>query len=146
MNARIWKFVVSLLVLALLIGGGAMLYRAGYAQGAMADVAFDTLPQANGETAQYMPYYGMHRGYHGHMGFFFFGRFFFGMLFFFLFFGAIFRFFGMRRYWEMHGMKGGGRHWRGRGSHQHGGPCNENEEMSEESKDDTDNVEEETEA
>ena len=147
MNSKIWKILAGLFVLALLIGGGAMLYRAGYAQGAMSDMSFETMPFAEGGFEGMAPYHGMPygmRSYHGHMGFFSLGRFLFGMLFFFLFFGAIFRFFGMRRYMSHAGYKGkGGPPWmHGRYRH-HGHPCGpeetdgpeENAEASEESED-----------
>ena len=117
MKVRLWKVIAGLLLVALLVGGGAMLYKAGYAQGVMSDVAIEALPHAEGGTTYMHPYYGM-RGYHGHMGFFFFGRMFFGMVFFFLLFGLLFRGFGMRRHWMMHhrGYPGkGGPHWKHHG-------------------------------
>ena len=102
MKVRLWKVVLGILLLALLVGGGFALYRAGYAHGVMADVTFPDGSFEGIAPFHRMPY-GM-RGYSGHMGFFPLGRLFFGGLIFFLLVGAIFRFFGMRHYWAMHRM------------------------------------------
>lgn len=108
MKVRLWKVVLGIVLVALLVGGGAMLYRAGYAHGVMSDVSFEEMPFAHGDTDGMMPGYGMPyggmRGYHGQMGFFPLGRLLFGGLIFLLILGCIFRFFGMRRYWAMNRM------------------------------------------
>ena len=108
MKVSLWKVVLGIVVITLLVGGGAMLYRAGYAHGVMSDVSFEEMPLAHGDVDGMMPGHGMPyggmRGYHGHGGFFLLGHFLFGGLIFFLIFGAIFRFFGMRHYWTMHRM------------------------------------------
>ena len=114
MKVSIWKVVAGLVLVALLVGAGGMLYRAGYARGVMSEMSFEDMPFADSGYAEMMPYggmpgaYGM-RGYHGYSHFSF-GRMLFGGFVFFLFVGAMFRFFGMRRYgygmppWAMHRM------------------------------------------
>mgnify|MGYP007066202822 CR=1 FL=1 len=107
MKVRLWKVILGIFVLVLLVGGGMMLYREGYTHGVMSDMSFEAMPFAESGLEQMSPYYGMPYGmygYRGHMGFFSPARFLFGGLIFFLFFGAIFRFFGMRRYMMIHRM------------------------------------------
>ena len=125
MKVSIWKVVLGLLIIALLVGGGAAIYRAGYARGVMSDMSFEEMPFAGGGVEGMMPYSGMYgmRGYHSY-GHFSLGRMFFGGLFFFLVVGAFFRFFGMCRYgmppWAMHRMhrEGKGGPWM-----HHNHPC-----------------------
>ncbi len=115
MKVSIWKVVLGLVIIALLIGGGSMLYRVGYMRGVTSDMSFEDMPFAGGDYAEMMPYggmpgaYGM-RGYHGYSHFSL-GRMLFGGFIFLLIIGGIFRFAGMRRRygygmppWEMHRM------------------------------------------
>ncbi len=153
MKVSIWKVVLGLVIIALLVGGGAAIYRAGYARGVMSDMTFEDMPFVHGDVDGIMPYGGMYgmRGYHGYSHFSF-GRMFFGGLIFFLFVGAIFRFSGMRRYgygmppWAMHkmhrayGRKGKGGPWM---HHDH--PCWD-EKNPEGEDEDEDEAEEESEA
>ena len=110
MKVSIWKVVLGLVIVALLVGGGAALYRTGYAHGVMSDMTFEDMPFARGDVEGMMPYGGMYSGYYGrgHMGFFSLGRMLFGGFVFFIIVGGMFRFFGMRRYgmppWAMHRM------------------------------------------
>jgi len=101
MKVSIWKVVLFLGLIALLIGGGAMLYRAGFTQGVMSDV---TIPEGGFE--QMMPYRGFGHGY-GLMGFFSLGRMLFAGFIFFMITGLFFRLFMGRRFgppWGMHKM------------------------------------------
>ncbi|MBT3315869.1 MAG: hypothetical protein HN390_14775 [Anaerolineae bacterium] len=114
MKVSIWKVVLGLVLIAMLIGGGSMLYRAGYARGVMSDMSFEDMPFADGGYAEMMPYggmpgaYGM-RGYHSYTPFSL-GRMLFGGFIFILIVGGLFRLFGMRRYgygvppWAMYRM------------------------------------------
>ena len=118
MKVSIWKVVLGLAIIALLVGGGSMLYRVGYARGVTSDMSFEDMPFAygnfeDGDFEGMMPYgrmpgaYGM-RGYYGYNHFSL-GRMLFGGFVFFLIVGVIFRLFGMRRYgcmppWSMHRM------------------------------------------
>ncbi|NQU30086.1 MAG: hypothetical protein HQ525_05410 [Anaerolineae bacterium] len=92
MKVSIWKVVLFLGLIALLVGGGAMLYRAGFSQGVMSDMTF---PEGGFE--QMMPYRGYGYGY-GHMGFFSLGRMLFTGFFFLMIFGLFFRLFMGRRF------------------------------------------------
>ena len=136
MKVSIWKVVVGLVIIALLIGGGAAIYRAGYARGVMSDVSFENMPFAHGDVEGMMPYGGMYgmRSYHGY-GHFSFGRMLFGGFVFFLIIGGMFRFFGMHRYgygmppWAMHrtyGREGKGGPWMHHGHH-HECKCSEDD-------------------
>ena len=80
MKVSIWKVVLGLVIVALLVGGGAALYRTGYAHGVMSDMTFEDMPFARGDVEGMMPYGGMYPSYYGrgHMGFFSFGRMLFG--------------------------------------------------------------------
>lgn len=103
MNVRLKKVLGVVLVIALLVGGFAMSFRAGYSHGVMADISLEELPFAEGEGM--MPYAGMHgmRSYHGYPGSFL-GGLLRGLFFLFIL-GMIFRFFfGMRHYGDMHRM------------------------------------------
>jgi hypothetical protein len=114
MKVSLWKVVLGLVVIALLIGGGSMLYRAGYARGTMSGLSFDDMPFAGGGRGyEEMTPYG---GYYGMMGRaaysrFSFGGMLFGGLIFLLIAGGILRlvFGGMRRGymppWAMHRMR-----------------------------------------
>lgn len=102
-----FRLVAGLLLLAVLIGGGYMLFQAGFSQGAIAagdgEFAFHDLP------------YGPRGYYPMHGRIFFPGGFFLGLLFLFLVFGLFRRMvFGPR--WGMHRMHGmygkGGRMWK----------------------------------
>ena len=112
MKVSIWKVVLGLVLIAMLVGGGSMLYRAGYARGVMSDVSFEDMPFARGDYDSMMPYGGMPymRTHGGYTGFPSIGGMLFGGLIFLLIVGGIFRLFGMRRYgygmppWEMHRM------------------------------------------
>ncbi|MBT3189597.1 MAG: hypothetical protein HN736_02825 [Anaerolineae bacterium] len=148
-KVSIWKVVMGLVVIALLVGAGGMIFRAGYARGVMSDVSFEEMPFADGNYEGMMPYgghYGM-RGYYGYSHFSF-GRMLFGGFVFFLFVGAMFRFFGMRRYgygmppWAMHKMhRAYGREGKGGPWMHHDHPC-----WDEKKSDDEDEAEEESEA
>ncbi len=130
MKVSIWKVVLGLVIIALLVGGSAMIYRAGYARGVMSDMSFEEMPSfADGGYAEMMPFgghYGMRYG-HGYRGYghFSFGRMLFSGFLFFLIIGGFFRLFMGRRYgmspWGMRGM----RHYKGKGGpwmhHDH--PC-----------------------
>lgn len=95
MKVSIWKVVLLLGLIALLVGGGAMLYRAGFTQGVMSDVTFP-----EGSFEQMLPHRGFGHGYgygYGHMGFFSLGSMLFTGFFFLMIFGLFFRlFFGHR--------------------------------------------------
>ena len=141
MKVSIWKVVLGLLIIALLVGGGAAIYRAGYARGVMSDMSFEEMPFAHSGAEGMMPYGGMRPGYYGrgHMGFFPFGRMLFGGFVFFLIVGSIFRFFGMRRYgygmppWAMHRMhrEGKGGPWM-HDDHPHGCKCSDDDSQEKE--------------
>jgi hypothetical protein len=120
MKVSIWKVVFGLVLVALLVGAGGAIYRAGYARGVMSDMSFEDMPFADGNFKDgdfegMMPYGGMRgmRGYYSY-GHFSFGRMLFGGLIFFLIVGGLFRLFGgcgmRRRYgygmppWAMHKM------------------------------------------
>ena len=151
MKVSIWKVVIGLVLIALLIGAGGMMFRAGYARGTMSDMSFEDMPFAGGDYAEMMPYggmpgaYGM-RSYHGYSHFSF-GRRLFGGFVFFLFIGAMFRFFGMRRYgygmppWAMHKMHRMHREGKGGPWMHHDHPC-----WDEKKSDGEDEAEEESEA
>ena len=127
MKVSIWKVVAGLVLIALLVGAGGMIYRAGYARGMMSEMSFEGMPFAEGgfENMPFarggydgmMPYGGMPymRGYSGYTGFHSIGGMLFGGFVFLLIVGGIFRFFGMRRYgygmppWAMHRMHSEGR-------------------------------------
>lgn len=96
MKVSIWKVVLFLGLIALLVGGGAMLYRAGFSQGVMSDMTF---PEGGFE--QMMPYRGFGHGYgygYGHMGFISLGRMLFTGFFFLMIFGLFFRLIMGRRF------------------------------------------------
>ena len=144
MKVSIWKVVLGLVIIALLVGGGAAIFRAGYARGVMSDMSFEEMPFAGGDINGMMPYSGMYgmRGYHGYSHFSL-GRMLFGGFVFFLFVGAMFRFFGMRRHgygmppWAMHRMhhEGKGGPWMKNPDHPYWGKMNpEDEEADEEEK------------
>ena len=122
MKVSIWKVVAGLVLIALLVGAGGMIYRAGYARGMMSEMSFEDMPFAEGgfENMPFarggydgmMPYGGMPymRGSSGYTGFHSIGGMLFGGFVFLLIIGGFFRFFGMRRYgygmppWAMHKM------------------------------------------
>ena len=116
MKVSVWKVVLGLVLVALLVGGGSMLYRAGYVRGAMSDVSFESMPFADGdygydEMMPYGGYHGMGRGMYGYSHFSL-GGLLFGGFIFFLIVGGILRliFGGMWRRgcmppWEMHRMR-----------------------------------------
>jgi len=96
MKVSIWKVVLFLGLIALLVGGGAILYRAGFTQGVMSDVAL-----SEGGFEQMMPHGRLVHGYgygYGHMGFFSLGRMLFTGFFFLMIFGLFFRLFFGRRF------------------------------------------------
>ncbi len=97
MKVSIWKVVLFFGLTVLLLGGGAMLYQAGYTQAVITDV---TVPEGGFENV--MPYgrYGHRYGYgFGSMGFFPLGRMLFTGFFFLMIIGCFFRlFFGRRRF------------------------------------------------
>lgn len=112
----ILRLAGALLLVGLMIGGGAMAYRAGVAQGiAQAPAVAEALSNAaqNGQALPAPGYgYGYGYPYYGfrpHFGFFPFGGLLGGILFFFLFFGLLrlifFRPWGWHRY--------GHGHWKG---------------------------------
>ena len=123
MKVSIWKVVLGLVLVALLVGAGGMIYRAGYARGVMSELSFEDMPFAEGgfENMPFarggydgmmpygggMPYVRTHVGY---TGFHSVGGMLFGGFICLLIVGGIFRFFGMRRYgygippWAMHKM------------------------------------------
>ena len=114
------RLIGALLLIGLMIGGGAMAYRAGVAQGiAQAPDVAEAL--SNGAEGGSVHTYGYHYPYYRmrpHFGFFPFGGIFGTILFIFLFFGLmrmIFRPWGWH-YGHMHGRgpwKKHGRHWGG---------------------------------
>lgn len=122
------SFVIRLigivLLVGLLIGGGAMVYRAGIAQGiAQAPEVAEALSSAaesgSGLPVPVYPYgYPAYR-FHPHFGFFPFGGIFGFILFFFIFFGLMRMIFFRRWAWHHYGHHGrgpwkkGGRHWGG---------------------------------
>ena len=119
MKVSIWKVVMGLVIIALLVGAGGAIFRAGYARGMMSDVSFaDGHHLEDGGYESMMPYGGYHgmSGRYGMYGYshFSFGRMLFGGLVFFLIVGGLFRLIGgcgmRRRYgygmppWAMHKM------------------------------------------
>ena len=104
MKVSIWKVVLGLVLIALLIGAGGAIYRAGYARGTMSEMSFEDMPFAHDGFEEMMPYggtYGMPgmsgmRSYGGYSHFSF-GRMLFGGFIFLLVVGGIFRFGMMRR-------------------------------------------------
>ena len=114
----VFRLIGALLLIGLMIAGGAMAYRAGVAQGiAQAPVVAEALSSA-AESGQVMPMPGYGYGYPGygmrpHFGFFPFGGIFGFFLFIFLFFGLmrlIFRPWGWHHgHMHRHG------HWKGYG-------------------------------
>ena len=113
------RLIGALLLIGLMIGGGALAYRAGVAQGvARAPAVAEALSNA-AENGQGLPYPAYGYGYpgyrmHPHFGFFPFGGIF-GLIFFmFLFFGLMRMIFFRRWAWgygHMHGRS----HWKGYG-------------------------------
>ena len=155
MKVSIWKVVAGLVLIAMLVGGGSMLYRAGYARGVMSEMSFEDMPFAEGgfENMPFarggydgmMPYGGMPymRGSRGYTGFHSIGGMLFGGFIFLLIVGGIFRFFGMRRYgygmppWAMHRMhsEGKGGPWMHH-DHPYWGKYPESEDEAKEEKED----------
>ncbi len=94
----VWRVLAAVLLVVIIIGGGFMLYRAGFTHGAVSG--------GNGD----MDFYRFDRSPHGmfyYPRFFFPGGFLFGLLFLFLIFGLARRaFFGPR--WGMHRMNKAG--------------------------------------
>lgn len=117
------RVIGFLLLIALIIGGGAMVYRAGMAQGISQAPAVATAIVQSAESGQTVPVppmmYGRPYGYgypmYGHHGFFFpFGAICGSIFFLFLIFGLMKMVFfgGMRhRGWEGHKHGPWGRHW-----------------------------------
>ncbi len=115
MKVSVWKVVAVLVLIALLVGAGGAIFRAGYARGVMSELSFEDMPFADSGYAEMMPYGGMHgmRTYRGYSHFSFGGMLFGGFIFL-LIVGGIFRLIGgcgmRRRYgygmppWDMHRM------------------------------------------
>ncbi len=118
MKVNIWKVVLGLVLIAILVAGGSMIYRTGYMRGVASDTSFEEMPFAygnfeDGGYAEMMPYGGMRgmRGYYGYSHFSL-GRMLFGGFIFLLVVGGILRlvFGGMWRRgcmppWAMHRMR-----------------------------------------
>ena len=113
------RLIGALLLVGLMIGGGAMAYRAGVAQGiAQAPAVAEALSNA-AESGQSLPVpaYGYGYPYYGfrpHFGFFPFGGIFGFILFIFLFFGLMRMIFFRRRAWHYGPVHGHGP-WKGYG-------------------------------
>ena len=114
MKVSVWKVVFGLVLIALLVGAGGMIYRVGYARGTMSDVSFAEMPFAEGGYEGMTPYGGMPymRTHGGYTGFQSIGGMLFGGFIFLLIVGGIFRliFGGMWRRgcmppWAMHRMQ-----------------------------------------
>jgi len=99
----LWRFILVLVLLGVLAGGGLVLYRAGFDQGYQ--TAALTAGSSGSETAPQPPYGVYPPGYlwrgYGHFGFFHPFGWFFGIGFFllvFFLFGGLFRLWGWRRW------------------------------------------------
>ena len=124
-NGLVFRIIGAVLLVALIIGGGAMVYRAGMAQGISQSPAVATAIAQSAESGQPAPVppmmygrpYGYGYGYpmYGHPAMFFpFGAICGSIFFLFLFFGALRMIFfgGMRhRGWEGRHHGPWGRHW-----------------------------------
>ncbi len=121
-KVSIWKVVVGLVVIALLVGAGGAIFRAGYARGVMSDMSFEDMSFADGGFEEGMMPYGRMpymRGSSGYSGFHSVGGMLFGGLIFFLIVGGLFRMMrgcGMRHQygygmppWAMHRMQRDGK-------------------------------------
>jgi hypothetical protein len=115
----IFRLIGLLLVIGLIVGGGAMAYRAGVSQGISQAPAVATAISKAAESGQVAPVppmmygYGM-RGYGHHFGFFPFGAICGSIFFLFLFFGFIKMMFFRRMWHGRHGHHGPwGKDWEG---------------------------------
>jgi hypothetical protein len=109
-----WKVLATLLLVAIFVGGGIAIYRAGYAQGVSTNLrmAEDGVPVMPDDGLYYRPYVG-HRWFFPGFGLFF------GLILLFLLFGSIGR---LARYsfWQSKGMSYP--HYWGSGWHKHHHP------------------------
>jgi hypothetical protein len=107
-GSTIFRIFAAIVMLAILVGAGVMIFQAGQAQGyalGLANSGKELAPQVPGPAPYFAPYY-YGRPYFGfwpHLFFFPLGLFFFGLLFLFLI-GGIFR----RRWWGRWGQYGPG--------------------------------------
>ena len=114
----VFRVIGFLLLVALIVGGGAMAYKAGIAQGiSQAPAVATAISQAaeNGQAAPVPPVlyghgygYGYYPMYGHHFGFFPFGGFFGALFFLFLFFGLMRMVFFRGMGWSHHGHHGHG--------------------------------------